>query len=434
MRVDHGILAAVKNSFTVRRLTVAGSFLAALLLLADWSAAQYPGSRGRQPAYDPGYDQQDGDQDTSDSNGAPEPYGRPPSGGQDYGQPGYGQQQPRYGQPAYQGQPATPGQPPRPGQQPSSGQPASAHEQRCRALEQQLSSDWGRGQGREQLPRLEEEMRQNDRIFQKAQYDIEQANCYEDAFIFGRSLKHTPRCMQLSQAMEDARRRLTLVREQRESLLNRTSSRGHRDNVVAELARNNCGETYQRQYASQQQQFSNPLASLFGDDNERLVSDGPGWGGAGTYGTTYRTMCVRLCDGYFFPVSYAASDSKFRDDEARCQQNCAAPAALYTYRNPGEDADNMVSLDGRPYKELPNAFRNRKQYIKGCSCRATEYSQQEIVKSERTLKAEADARRTAAAAGKGKNDRGTPPAAPAPAPAGAPPTEAPPAGEGSPRG
>jgi hypothetical protein len=48
--------------------------------------------------------------------------------------------------------------------------------------------------------------------------------------------------------------------------------------------------------------------------------------------------------------------------------------------------DQMVSLAGRPYSQSPNAFRNRKVYIRGCSCNQNEYSREEIAKSEEALK------------------------------------------------
>ena len=47
----------------------------------------------------------------------------------------------------------------------------------------------------------------------------------------------------------------------------------------------------------------------------------------------------------------------------------AAEVALYTYHNPGEEVAQAVSLGGRPYTELPNAFAYRKAMDKTCSCR-----------------------------------------------------------------
>ena len=39
---------------------------------------------------------------------------------------------------------------------------------------------------------------------------------------------------------------------------------------------------------------------------------------------TYRTLCVRTCDGYYFPISYSTVPSKFADDERLCQRLCPA--------------------------------------------------------------------------------------------------------------
>lgn len=86
---------------------------------------------------------------------------------------------------------------------------------------------------------------------------------------------------------------------------------------------------------------------------------------------TYRTLCVRTCDGYFFPISFSARPGQFGQDAAACEAMCpAAETGLFVYRNPGGDPEDMISLAGVPYTELPNAFRHRKEYVNGCSCQA----------------------------------------------------------------
>ena len=78
----------------------------------------------------------------------------------------------------------------------------------------------------------------------------------------------------------------------------------------------------------------------------------PGDGGAS--GSGYRTVCVRTCDGYFFPISFSTSQDRFRDDEATCQRMCpASEVALYSHRNPGEDMRQAVSTNaGKLYTEI----------------------------------------------------------------------------------
>ena len=92
-------------------------------------------------------------------------------------------------------------------------------------------------------------------------------------------------------------------------------------------------------------------------------------------GGTFRTLCVRTCDGYFFPVSYSTGKRQFVNDEARCSEICpAAETELYVYRNPGGDQSKMMSLAGKLYSDQPFAYRYKSEYVEGCSCRATQQS------------------------------------------------------------
>ncbi len=42
---------------------------------------------------------------------------------------------------------------------------------------------------------------------------------------------------------------------------------------------------------------------------------------------------------------------------------------LYSHRNPGEDVAQAVASNGRVYKDLPNAFRYRREFTASCSCK-----------------------------------------------------------------
>ena len=92
----------------------------------------------------------------------------------------------------------------------------------------------------------------------------------------------------------------------------------------------------------------------------------------------YRSVCVRLCDGFFYPVPYSTYGSLLGQDAQSCQANCAAPAELYVYRNPGQEIEQAVSLSGSAYMDLPVALRFRKEYVTGCSCKQAEYNPTEI--------------------------------------------------------
>jgi hypothetical protein len=84
---------------------------------------------------------------------------------------------------------------------------------------------------------------------------------------------------------------------------------------------------------------------------------------------TYRTVCVRLCDGYYWPISFATTTDNFERDENVCTRSCGSPAHLYYHLNPGGAPEEMLSLDGTPYTDLGNAFLYRSTYDPGCKCR-----------------------------------------------------------------
>ncbi|MCC6948488.1 MAG: DUF2865 domain-containing protein [Bradyrhizobiaceae bacterium] len=142
-----------------------------------------------------------------------------------------------------------------------------------------------------------------------------------------------------------------------------------RRQLVNQLAQNNCGPQY-RQAAPQPQRQRGLLEALFGGGGwreESTVESGPL---DMPMGSTYRTLCVRTCDGFFFPISFATVPSRFNEDAHTCQRLCpAAETMLFSHRNPGEEVDQAVSIDGVPYTQLPNAFKYRKEFSASCSCR-----------------------------------------------------------------
>jgi hypothetical protein len=83
---------------------------------------------------------------------------------------------------------------------------------------------------------------------------------------------------------------------------------------------------------------------------------------------TYRTVCVRLCDGYYFPLSFSVSRSQFARDAQVCKSRCGSESRLYVQRNPGDVVEDMKDLKGRSYGKLEAAFRYRSEYLANCKC------------------------------------------------------------------
>lgn len=86
-------------------------------------------------------------------------------------------------------------------------------------------------------------------------------------------------------------------------------------------------------------------------------------------GEVYRTVCVRLCDGYYWPISFAADSADLARDSAKCEQSCSTPAKLYYAPMLGE-APELIDLNGQPYTRLGTAFQFRIRYNPSCKCRA----------------------------------------------------------------
>jgi hypothetical protein len=93
---------------------------------------------------------------------------------------------------------------------------------------------------------------------------------------------------------------------------------------------------------------------------------------------SYRTLCVRLCDGFYFPISSATNGSGLSRDADACSASCGTEARLFYHPNAGGDVDGMVDLTGLAYSSLPNAFRYRKTLVPECRCRPQPWSEAEL--------------------------------------------------------
>ena len=154
-----------------------------------------------------------------------------------------------------------------------------------------------------------------------------------------------------------------------------------RRQILASLAQNNCGPQY-RNVQIQPQRPRGFLEQLFGnndespDANPNTMQEGGG----------YRTVCVRMCDGFYFPISFATTQARFGDDEALCKRQCpAADVALFYYGNPGQDIQQAQSLGGQSYAQLPNAFKYRNEFNPSCSCRGPGQSWADALGQDQTI-------------------------------------------------
>lgn len=83
--------------------------------------------------------------------------------------------------------------------------------------------------------------------------------------------------------------------------------------------------------------------------------------------STFRTICVRLCDGFYFPISFQTTRRGLEADAVRCDAKCGG-AQLFFHANPGGNVASAISFTGLQYDLLPNAFRHLKARVPGCGC------------------------------------------------------------------
>jgi len=246
----------------------------------------------------------------------------------------------------------------------------------CQRLEAQLASlDRGNND-----PARADQIRRAEDAVNRQQFEVDRlvaqsrrSGCESSGF-FSIFSNAPPQCGGLSRQIDQQRNALERLQNQLEQLSGGTTERAsQRQSLLIALGNNGCGAQY-RSAALQGQQ---------GGFFDRLFSGNGGMfsGQPGAMGGSFRTICVRSCDGFYFPISYATTSDRFRDDDQTCQRMCpAAEVSLYTYHNPGEEVAQAVSLNGRLYTELPAAFSYRKALNPACSCRRPGESWTEALK------------------------------------------------------
>jgi hypothetical protein len=250
----------------------------------------------------------------------------------------------------------------------------------CPRLEAQLATiDRGGGD-----PAKDEQIRRYQEAASKQQAELERVTsqakrmgCDSSGFFSlfsGQSAQCGPVNNQIQQMRANLDQITTSLERLRGGGFGGADRENQRRSVLIALAQNNCGA----QYANAVRGQGNFLDNLFGGNG----NPNPPPADLGPQSGTFRTVCVRSCDGAYFPISFATVPGRFGDDEKTCKALCpAAEASLYAYRNPGEDMSAAVSINGQPYSSSPNAFRFRQEFNPSCACKAAGQTWSDALKS-----------------------------------------------------
>ncbi len=111
-------------------------------------------------------------------------------------------------------------------------------------------------------------------------------------------------------------------------------------------------------------------------EHRRAGASGGGSSGSGRGGVIRGgglvTWCVRLCDGYYFPMTRGTSSSNYGEELAMCRARCpGADVSLYSHRLGSQPESMRSAISGEPYVALPTAFVYRKTYDTDCGCAPT---------------------------------------------------------------
>lgn len=261
---------------------------------------------------------------------------------------------------------------------------AEAASRLCRQLEADLASASGGSSS---------QTRRYDRAIAKQRDAIRQTRDRLRGENCGFSLFGGGRCGQLNDAIDRMEANLASLEDQRAGMRS-GGSRSELNRILAALNANGC-----REEAAPKRQLPDPIEvnrhnaevlkniletgladelddDIYGD-GERVsrVLNGSNLQFYGDDRNTYRTLCVRSCDGYYFPISVSSSRADFDRDQKNCEASCpGSEVTVYYHRADGEESGDMVSAaSGAPYSALPSAYLYKKTDAPtpaACTCQA----------------------------------------------------------------
>ncbi|WP_061908020.1 DUF2865 domain-containing protein [Devosia sp. Leaf420] len=149
-----------------------------------------------------------------------------------------------------------------------------------------------------------------------------------------------------------------------------------REAILQEMARFGCNGGSSATFSQDRQSiFDRVFGSTTEGDftNGDFIDGGDYWGNQGY--NTVRTVCVRLSDGYFWPISYSTLTEYVGNDAQQCQAMCPnTQVDLYYYDNPGQEPEQMRNMSGSAYTSLPTAFAYRTNFDIKATCKVAPQS------------------------------------------------------------
>ncbi|MCB1417529.1 MAG: DUF2865 domain-containing protein [Notoacmeibacter sp.] len=264
---------------------------------------------------------------------------------------------------------------------------ANAASSVCRQLERQLAAASNEARGKVMPARYERAIREQKRQLSIAENQASRRGCSGSIAFFGGTGGDA--CAQIRSSIRSMRANLAKLESASGRLSRQSTSGADKARILAKIEANRCREPKRAAKFDHVRRLPPPIDStarrdeallnrLFKGNLRHRQSSETNWlepdDGRIVGGATFRTLCVRTCDGYFFPMSFSTTEDFFSRDEQACQAMCpGTEVRLYTHKAEGEESEDMVSLSGEPYSALSTAYNYRDPDItqaKGCACNA----------------------------------------------------------------
>jgi hypothetical protein len=264
---------------------------------------------------------------------------------------------------------------------------ATAASRRCRQLQAELAGvDNGGRASPGQIRKYDSAIARQGEEMAKARSRAQRAGC--GFSLFGGNIAA---CAALNASLDRMNRNLDTLRSQRARLA-KGGSRRDRARIMASLDAHDCRDTRTAEKRTSHRKDANTGfldQSAKDDELPPDTAEEPAETGylsplidlsvekAPRPQGEFRTLCVRTCDGYFFPMSNAASVRDFERDQKNCESSCPGTQmqVFYTRGFDDDPAAMISSADGKPYSELPTAYRYKKPEEPGapaCGCSAAQ--------------------------------------------------------------
>lgn len=245
--------------------------------------------------------------------------------------------------------------------------PQVAQAQSCNILKAQLAKATKTSTNSKSVKRYSTAIKQQTKMIAKVKGDLQRYKCRTDAT--------SPACKKLTDAQKRMQANLRQLNNKR-SKLSSGGSKAKIEMIKTKLSESNCYQSNSVTKVKAVKQLPKTEAGV------KFIDKSGGRKPASKVVTlpnyskqrgNYRTMCVRTCDGFFFPISSNTSPQSFERDELACKLMCPGTETnLFFHRSNTQESQDMISYrDQTPYTDQEYAFVFRTKApnsSQACSC------------------------------------------------------------------